>query len=301
MSEIWSGTDFPYMCLKDRVRTEAFRRAIAEVVRPGDVMVDAGAGTGILSFFAAANGAGRVYAVEIDPLLVANLRASVALNGLEGVVSVVSGDATQADLPHGVDVFVGELVDTGLLDEMQVEVVNTLRARGVIGPATRLIPAQYTTFAELVAVDESYYGFRIVAPKHEWPFYATADPTWQKTAIRPLTERVPVAHVDFRNAVEPAVSRDVGLTCTGDGLANAIRLSGTCRLSPTVSLGATNAFNGDKILHLPGSVRTIAGQTLGLRVEFAYGKGLGSFGCHVDSAPHHVAPVPGKRLVRRAS
>ena len=35
MSEIWSNTDYPYMCLKDEARTFAFRDAIRAVVRPG--------------------------------------------------------------------------------------------------------------------------------------------------------------------------------------------------------------------------------------------------------------------------
>jgi predicted RNA methylase len=55
--EIWSSTDFSHQCLLDFNRAKAFQAAIRSVVRRDDVVLDSGAGSGILSFFAAQAGA----------------------------------------------------------------------------------------------------------------------------------------------------------------------------------------------------------------------------------------------------
>lgn len=277
VTAVWSSSDSPYTCLKDIERTLAFRRAIRQTVRPGDVVVDAGAGTGILSFFAASAGAKRVYAVEIDPLLVAALRLSVALNGFDSRITVVPGDAVAVDLPPDVDVFVGELIETGLIEETQVAVVNALRERGVIGPRTRLIPERYTTFVDLVAVDNTFYGYRIAAPQHEWPNYVRPEEGWLPTRVHPLTERAEVIQVDQRRRVEPLAERSLELTGIADGSANGVRLAGVAQLAPGLLLGQTNALNGDKILHLPAPVPVVAGRRLPCRVRYLMGGGLGSF------------------------
>jgi predicted RNA methylase len=250
MSEIWSNTDFPYMCLKDEVRTTAFRDAIRAVVRPGDVVVDVGAGTGILSFFAAEAGAAEVHAVEIDPVSAAALRRSIELNPhVADRVRVVEGDAAAADLPHGVDVVLAEIIETGMLDEQQVPVLNALRRRGVITAATRLLPATYVTTLELVDADHRYYGFAIAAPKHEWPFYASG-PGWHPTPVATTSAAVVTARET-----------------------NAVRLAGRIGLSARHALGPTHALNGDKILPI-APLRGVARATL--RRRYRMGAGLGA-------------------------
>ena len=182
---IGSNTDYPYACLKDRKRTLAFKQAIDCSVNPGDVVLDIGSGSGIMAFFAARAGASKVYAVEIDHFLAEALRASIRANQLQDVITVVEADAMKADLPHA-DVLVGEIVETGLLDEMQVPVMNRLIDNGVIDAATRVIPCGYTTYIAPVHADSTYYGFRILAPQHDWPHYASAAAGWEPGLIVPL-------------------------------------------------------------------------------------------------------------------
>jgi predicted RNA methylase len=209
------------------------------------------------------------------------LRQSIVLNHLTDVVTVVPGDVMSAPLPSGVDVFIGELIETGLMDEMQVPVSNALRARGIIGPYTRMIPESYTTWVDLVRVDSDDYGFRIAAPRHEWPFYAQANAGWNPAAVRALTTKAAISTVDFRRHVESRVETRVTVTGLEDGLANGLRLSGLIRLAPDVILGPTNALNGDKILHLADEVRIDAGEEIGLDLRYSLGEGLLSFECRV--------------------
>lgn len=102
--------------LRDRLRCETYRRAIAETVRPGDVVLDMGAGTGILSIFAARAGARKVYAVERTAIADV-AREIVRANGVEDRIDVLQADMETLELSEPVDVIVSEWMGNYGVDE----------------------------------------------------------------------------------------------------------------------------------------------------------------------------------------
>jgi ribosomal protein L11 methyltransferase len=75
---------------------ETTRGALAllqRVIRRGDTVADLGAGSAVLAIAAAALGASRVVAIEMDPDAIGNAEENVARNGVGGRVHVMLGDA----------------------------------------------------------------------------------------------------------------------------------------------------------------------------------------------------------------
>ena len=132
----------------DRVRTEAFRRAIDSVVRPGDIVLDVGAGSGILSVFAARAGAARVYAVERTSAAVLAQELAAA-NGVAEIVQVIHGDVMDVELPERVDVIVSEWLGGFGIDEGMLVPVIVARDRW-LKPGGVMIPRLVMAWAALV-------------------------------------------------------------------------------------------------------------------------------------------------------
>src|SRR5512132_1946794 len=134
--------------IRDRVRTEAFRRAIASVVRPGDIVLDVGAGSGILSMFAARAGAARVYAVERTTVAVLAQELAAA-NGVAEIVRVIHGEVMDVELPERVDLIVSEWLGGFGIDEGMLVPVIVARDRW-LKPGGVMIPYLVTAWAALV-------------------------------------------------------------------------------------------------------------------------------------------------------
>jgi protein arginine N-methyltransferase 1 len=125
--------------LEDFNRVSAFRRAIHEVVKAGDVVLDLGCGTGILGLLACEAGASRVYAIDSGDMI--RLAQEIAAaNGLTDRIVHVRELSTRATLPEKVDVVVGDQIgqfgfDAGVLEYFEDAKRRLLKPGGATVPS----------------------------------------------------------------------------------------------------------------------------------------------------------------------
>ena len=130
--------------LRDTVRNEAYREALLRAIKPGDTVLDMGAGTGILSLFSVQAGAGRVFAVERTDMAKVAERI-VRDNGAEEVIEVIQSNMEDADLPLQVDVIVSEWMGGLGVDENMLAPLVIARDR-YLKPGGRIIPERVTAW-----------------------------------------------------------------------------------------------------------------------------------------------------------
>ena len=94
--------------LGDEVRVTAYLRAIEQVVRPGDVVLELGTGPGFFAVAACRAGAARVYAVEPNDVITLG-PAVAAANGCADRITFLRTSSERVTLPERADVLVEDM------------------------------------------------------------------------------------------------------------------------------------------------------------------------------------------------
>jgi len=165
----WSAPEVHVSMLNDRKRTQTFLSAIAEVVRPGDVVVDIGTGTGVLAAAAVRAGARHVYAIEATEIGRA-AEALFAANGFADRVTLMPGWSSHVELPERANVLIAEIVGNDPLEEGVMETFADARKR-FLTPNPRIIPFRVKVFALPVTIDRKML--------EKFTFTADATSRWQ--------------------------------------------------------------------------------------------------------------------------
>lgn len=120
--------------LQDTVRTLSYRNAIVQNkdLFKDKVVLDVGCGTGILSMFAAKNGAKHVIGVDMSSII-EMAREIVELNGFSDKITLLRGKLEDVELPFPkVDIIISEWMGYFLLYESMLDTVLYARDRYLV-------------------------------------------------------------------------------------------------------------------------------------------------------------------------
>jgi predicted RNA methylase len=155
--------EYHFIFICDKNRTQNFRKAIQTKVDYGDVVGDFGAGSGILSLFASEK-AKKIYAIEIDQSM---LSIGARITSIyTDKIQFLLGDSREIKLPEKIDVAICEMLDTALISEFQVPVMNYV-VKNLLKEGGRVIPYRVVTKVELVNVNFEFFGFKFNMPYYE--------------------------------------------------------------------------------------------------------------------------------------
>ncbi len=140
--------------MADRVRMDAFARALHSVVRPDSVVLDIGTGTGVMALLACRLGARRVYAIEPLPAI-QMAREVVKANGFADRVTFFERHSSEVVLPEQADVVVSDLRGAVPLYGTHLVDIVDIRKR-LLAPDGVLVGQRDHLFAAVVEAEEAY-------------------------------------------------------------------------------------------------------------------------------------------------
>lgn len=259
----------------DRVRIDAYARALKKVIHPGDVVIDIGTGTGILSLLACRAGADRVYAIEPDHAI-AVARENAAANGFAEQITFIQDVSARVVLPQPANVVVSDL--HGVLPFFQSHLPTIIDARRrLLSPGGCLVPQRDLLIAALVSAPDlhaQHIGPLEVIGLDMRAARALTINTWSKVRFEPrqlLSEPFCWASLDYPTIEDAGIRAEFQLECSRDGTGHGFGIWFDSVLAEGVALsnapGAAPLDYGHAYFPWPEPVHLVAGDAVHLNLQ----------------------------------
>ena len=120
-----------FRMLNDKLRNEAYCQSLKRCIKPESVVLDLGAGCGLLSLLAAKLGAKHVYAIERNSILCESLKEHAIINGLKNKITVINKHSSDVnlleDIKEKANILVTEIFDGALVGEDCLKSINYVK------------------------------------------------------------------------------------------------------------------------------------------------------------------------------
>jgi protein arginine N-methyltransferase 1 len=258
--------------IAEPLRIGAYARALEAAIRPGDVVLDIGTGTGIFPLFACRFGASRVHAIESAPYIQL-ARETAAANGVTERVVFHEGSSLRVDLPEKVDVIVSDL--RGLLPLYRRNLGTIIDARRrFLAPGGRVVPVRDDLWMAPVEAPSLAQKFRQPWCENPWDFdlragLSLAANTVARGPFGPqhlLGAPMRYGAVDYERAETVGLQARAQMRIERDGEADGLAAWFDSVLFDDIVLsnapGAPPAFYGQAFLRWPKAVKVAAGDVV---------------------------------------
>lgn len=234
---------------KDKKRVTAFFKAIEKKVH--GICYDLGTGSGIFAK-KASKYADYVYAIEQNPLITEKTRKD--LEKYDNI-KFIRADATKYPFEDNIDVVICEMLDTALIDEEQIPVINNIIK--YTSDDTEFIPMAIYSTIELI----NTHIMGICYYEDEHPGYDS------------LSDEVKYGMIKLNQYNPPEFEEDIQIKVKKGGLLNAIKITTYTMLTENIILEPTPMLNPPLIIPVE-KLNVDEGENITINLKYTMGGGL---------------------------
>ncbi len=237
--------------LKDTDRLSVFYEAIHDYPNNNELAYDLGCGSGILSYFLTQK-FDKIISIEIDSK--ASQCASKNLKDFSNI-TVINEDVLNYDFSEKADLIVCEMLDTALIEEEEVKILNY--ARKYLKDEGIIIPKAIFNTAELVNMRRHHIH-------------------WDENAeYQTLSNPVNYSNINLMEDINPYFEKTIEFKVNKDGIANGIKLTSYALLTDKIICGPTPMLNPPLLIPVDDS-NVRCNDLFNLKLKYIMGDGIGT-------------------------
>lgn len=252
-------------CVLDKERTDLFLEEIKGVIKKGDRVLEAGIGTGIMSFAASAVGA-KVVGLELNKsvLSLAKKMTQLVCNGKVSKPFFQQANALRYKSKRKFDCIISENIYTGMFYEKQIQIMNHLYKYLRSGGLT--IPSKMNLYFSLCEISNTLAIQKL-------PLIVVSELRPKNNGFKVLSRQIRYSVLDFKKHNDEFVNFCGEICAFNSGTVNSVYITSSVEMpSGKILKGSkTTFFANDIIIPIKLDRKIKKGDRINLKLSYKFG------------------------------